>query len=61
MTLNGYVPLVRGDRESVMTMLDHCRRLLRNGSAVMIFPAACVVLNQASRLNEVGSVCWVPK
>lgn len=38
MTLNGYVPLVRGDRESVLAMLARCRTLLRGGSAVLLFP-----------------------
>jgi 1-acyl-sn-glycerol-3-phosphate acyltransferase len=38
MTLNGYVPLVRGDRTSVVAMFEHCARLIRAGSAVMLFP-----------------------
>jgi 1-acyl-sn-glycerol-3-phosphate acyltransferase len=38
MTLNGYVPLVRGDRVSVVAMFEHCARLIRAGSAVMLFP-----------------------
>jgi 1-acyl-sn-glycerol-3-phosphate acyltransferase len=38
MTLNGYVPLVRGDRASVVAMFEHCARLIRAGSAVMLFP-----------------------
>ncbi len=38
MTLNGYVPLVRGDRVSVLAMLARCRELLEAGSAVMMFP-----------------------
>lgn len=38
MTLNGYVPLVRGDRQSVATMLDRCRVLLSQGSPVLFFP-----------------------
>jgi len=38
MTLNGYVPLVRGDRASVVTMLDRCRVLLAQGSPILMFP-----------------------
>lgn len=38
MSLNGYVPLVRGDRLSVETMLDRCRGLLAQGSPVLLFP-----------------------
>jgi len=38
MQLNGYVPLVRGDRASVMKMLDHCERWLRRGVPVLMFP-----------------------
>jgi 1-acyl-sn-glycerol-3-phosphate acyltransferase len=38
MRLNGYVPLVRGDRESVETMLAECDRLLAAGSPVLFFP-----------------------
>jgi 1-acyl-sn-glycerol-3-phosphate acyltransferase len=38
MTLNDYVPLRRGDRESIKQMMAHCRRLLDQGSPVLIFP-----------------------
>jgi 1-acyl-sn-glycerol-3-phosphate acyltransferase len=38
MSLNGYVPLVRGDRASVVAMFEHCSRLIAGGSAVMLFP-----------------------
>ena len=38
MSLNDYVPLVRGDRASVVEMLDRCRTHLRNRSSVLIFP-----------------------
>lgn len=38
MRLNGYVSLVRGDRESVVKMLEACSRLLRKGSPVLFFP-----------------------
>lgn len=38
MTLNRYVALRRGDRESVAKMFDACRRTLGQGSSIMIFP-----------------------
>lgn len=38
MRLNGYVPLRRGDRASVVEMLRACDRLLAEGSSVMMFP-----------------------
>ncbi len=38
MHLNGYVSLVRGDRESVIAMLAQCSRLIARGNAVLFFP-----------------------
>ena len=38
MHMNGYVPLVRGDRASVVAMLARCSELLRGGSPVLFFP-----------------------
>jgi 1-acyl-sn-glycerol-3-phosphate acyltransferase len=38
MRLNDYVPLLRGDRESVLAMLDHCARHLDAGSPILMFP-----------------------
>jgi 1-acyl-sn-glycerol-3-phosphate acyltransferase len=38
MSLNGYVPLRRGDRESVAEMFVRCRELLAEGSSVAMFP-----------------------
>lgn len=38
MTLNQYVPLVRGSRESVEQMMATCRALLGRGIPLMIFP-----------------------
>ena len=38
MSLNGYVPLVRGDRESVRRMMAMCRRFLERGVPMLIFP-----------------------
>jgi 1-acyl-sn-glycerol-3-phosphate acyltransferase len=38
MALNGYIPLRRGDRESVLQMLEACRRTLAEGNSIMMFP-----------------------
>jgi len=38
MSLNRYIPLVRGSRASVMQMMDTCRYWLRNRTPVLFFP-----------------------
>jgi 1-acyl-sn-glycerol-3-phosphate acyltransferase len=38
MYLNRYIGLKRGDRSSIEKMMDDCRRTLKNGSSVFIFP-----------------------
>jgi 1-acyl-sn-glycerol-3-phosphate acyltransferase len=38
MTLNGYVPLVRGNQRSTLRAMKTCRSLLRRGMPVLIFP-----------------------
>jgi 1-acyl-sn-glycerol-3-phosphate acyltransferase len=38
MRINDYVQLRRGERESVVQMMAHCRRHLAAGSPVLIFP-----------------------
>ncbi len=38
MTMNDYVRLRRGDRESIRAMMEHCRRHLQRGSPLLIFP-----------------------
>ncbi len=38
MRLNGYVPLLRGDRDSVVAMLARCSDLLGKGNPVLFFP-----------------------
>jgi len=38
MTLNRYVKLRRGDRESVKQMMAACEQTLRSGSSIMMFP-----------------------
>lgn len=38
MTLNRYIPLKRGDRDSVVKMMQQCREALARGSSLMLFP-----------------------
>ncbi|MEM9453726.1 MAG: 1-acylglycerol-3-phosphate O-acyltransferase [Myxococcota bacterium] len=38
MRLNGYIPLRRGDRDSVLAMFEHARRVLDQRSSVLMFP-----------------------
>jgi len=38
MWLSNYVPLVRGDVSSARTMMERCRKLLREGMSIMMFP-----------------------
>jgi len=38
MRLNGYIPLRRGDRSSVVEMMRACERTLTEGSSIMMFP-----------------------
>jgi 1-acyl-sn-glycerol-3-phosphate acyltransferase len=38
MALNDYVPISRGDRESVRRMMDDCRAHLARGNPVLLFP-----------------------
>ncbi|HSN91628.1 MAG TPA: lysophospholipid acyltransferase family protein [Anaeromyxobacteraceae bacterium] len=38
LALNDYVAIRRGDRESIRSMMEHCRRHLDAGTPVLIFP-----------------------
>ena len=38
MVLNDYVRLIRGDRESIRSMMEHCRAHLARGSPILMFP-----------------------
>jgi 1-acyl-sn-glycerol-3-phosphate acyltransferase len=38
MRLNGYVPLVRGEKSSIVQMMAHCESWLRRGVPVLLFP-----------------------
>jgi 1-acyl-sn-glycerol-3-phosphate acyltransferase len=38
MAINDYVPIRRGDRESIRRMMEHCRAHLARGVPVLLFP-----------------------
>ena len=38
MRLNEYIPLKRGDKESIVQMLESCRETLAAGNSIMMFP-----------------------
>jgi len=38
MSLNGYIPVKRGNRQSVVEMMRSCERTLATGSPIMMFP-----------------------
>ncbi|MBP7973014.1 MAG: lysophospholipid acyltransferase family protein [Candidatus Nanopelagicales bacterium] len=38
MRFNGYIPLKRGDRDSVIEMMAACTKTLAQGSSIMMFP-----------------------
>ena len=38
MSLNRYIPLQRGQRDSVVQMMDRCRETLLAGNSIMMFP-----------------------
>jgi 1-acyl-sn-glycerol-3-phosphate acyltransferase len=38
MTLNRYIKLRRGDKVSIVRMLEQARRVLQDGSSIMVFP-----------------------
>ncbi len=38
MMLNRYIPLKRGDRDSIRQMMAHCEKTLREGCSIFMFP-----------------------
>ena len=55
MSLNRYIPLVRGKRESVIRMMDMCEKTLAQGSSVMIFPEGTRSLDGRLRAFKSGA------
>ncbi len=55
MSLNGYIKLVRGRRESVRAMMDACERTLREGSSIMMFPEGTRSPNGRMRSFKTGA------
>lgn len=38
MTLNSYIRLKRGDKKSILKMMDTCRKVLKSGISILMFP-----------------------
>ena len=55
MRLNGYIPLVRGNRDSVVRMMAECEAALAGGSSVMIFPEGTRSLDGRMRAFKTGA------
>ncbi|HTO70813.1 MAG TPA: lysophospholipid acyltransferase family protein [Myxococcota bacterium] len=55
MRLNRYIPLVRGNRESVVQMMQDCEATLASGSSVMIFPEGTRSLDGRMRAFKPGA------
>jgi 1-acyl-sn-glycerol-3-phosphate acyltransferase len=55
MTLNRYIPLRRGDKESVKQMMEACDATLRSGSSIMMFPEGTRSKNGALQPFKTGA------
>jgi 1-acyl-sn-glycerol-3-phosphate acyltransferase len=55
MRLNRYIPLVRGQRESVLRMMAICEKTLAEGSSVMIFPEGTRSVDGRLRAFKTGA------
>ena len=55
MSLNRYIKLVRGKRESVLQMMRDCEHALASGSSVMIFPEGTRSLDGRMRSFKPGA------
>jgi 1-acyl-sn-glycerol-3-phosphate acyltransferase len=55
MSLNRYIKLVRGRRESVIRMMAECEATLKSGSSVMIFPEGTRSLDGRMRAFKTGA------
>jgi 1-acyl-sn-glycerol-3-phosphate acyltransferase len=38
MTLNSYIRIKRGDKKSILRMMDTCRKVLKSGISILMFP-----------------------
>ena len=57
MSLNGYIPVVRGDKQSVVRMMGRCRQALEGGSSIMMFPEG--TRSPTGRLRDFRSGAFV--
>ncbi len=55
MVLNDYIPLKRGDKQSIQEMMAHCERHLRSGSSVFMFPEGTRSPNGQLKAFKVGA------
>jgi 1-acyl-sn-glycerol-3-phosphate acyltransferase len=55
MSLNRYIPLVRGKRESVIRMMEMCEQTLLAGNSVMIFPEGTRSIDGRMRAFKSGA------
>jgi 1-acyl-sn-glycerol-3-phosphate acyltransferase len=55
MSMNDYVSLVRGDRESIAKMKRECRRHLTLGSSIMMFPESTRSTNGQIKQFKLGA------
>lgn len=55
MRLNGYIPLVRGDKESAAQMMAQCRDTLLAGTSIMMFPEGTRSRDGALQLFRPGA------
>lgn len=55
MSMNDYVSLVRGDKESIEAMMIECRRHLTRGSSIMMFPESTRSTNGQIKQFKLGA------
>ena len=55
MSLNGYIQLKRGDRNSVIRMMRQCERTLAAGNSIMMFPEGTRSMTGRMRPFKIGA------